>query len=87
MHRLKLAEEVATANKEACKLKEALEGNRSHILEYREEAIIDYKASIGFRRGLEKMGQPTQNQPEPIYLSIIVPSGSGQELPAYLRNP
>lgn len=40
-HSLELIEEVAMTTKKAYKLKEALEGERNHIPEYQEEAIVD----------------------------------------------
>ncbi|RWV94802.1 hypothetical protein GW17_00042624 [Ensete ventricosum] len=53
----KLVKQVAMANfKLIQSLNEALEAERSMIPRYREEAIVDYKASIGFREGLKRLG-------------------------------
>lgn len=42
------------AIEEAYKLKEALEGEQSRILEYLEEVVTNYKVSIKFWKGLER---------------------------------
>ncbi|RZR80239.1 hypothetical protein BHM03_00006209 [Ensete ventricosum] len=49
-----LVEEVMVNNGEAHELKEALEVERHRIPEYRKKAIIDYKASVSFKKGLER---------------------------------
>ena len=45
---LKPTEEVGIAIENDCKLKEALEGEWSRILEYREEDVTGYEMSIKF---------------------------------------
>lgn len=55
MHNSKLAKEVTKANGEARELREALEAKRCWIIVYLVEVIIDYKAFVKFKRGLETM--------------------------------
>ncbi|RWW70434.1 hypothetical protein BHE74_00021886 [Ensete ventricosum] len=51
----KLAEEVTIANEAAQESSEVLEVEPHRISEYLEEAIVDYKSFIRFKKGLERM--------------------------------
>ncbi|RWV98401.1 hypothetical protein GW17_00038758 [Ensete ventricosum] len=49
-----LVKKVTIAIEEACMLKSELDDEPSHMLEYREEAAIDYKACVRFWKGLDR---------------------------------
>ncbi|RWW36176.1 hypothetical protein BHE74_00058820 [Ensete ventricosum] len=51
-----LVKKVTIAIEEACMLKSALDDEPSHMLEYREEATINYKARVRFWKGLDRTG-------------------------------
>ncbi|RWV80896.1 hypothetical protein GW17_00057756 [Ensete ventricosum] len=54
IHNSQLIGELMAANGEACKLRKVLKVKQCQILEYREEAITDYKAPDRFKEGVER---------------------------------
>lgn len=55
VHNSELGEQVLAANEQAQELKDALEAKQCMIPKYREEVVIDYKASTRFKKGLERI--------------------------------
>lgn len=51
-----LNEQIQSLGSELAALRETLEAEKTMILRYLEEAVIDYKASIEFRKSLERSG-------------------------------
>lgn len=54
VHNFELSEQVVVTNEQAQGLRDVLEAEQRMIPKYRKETIIDYKASIRFKRGLER---------------------------------